>query len=470
MSIDLIQIKRISSNKFDILAGLTRKPAVKFIATEIEHYSDGNETYLGTILIDHTDMDFSAIVLARDEYGKFVCIEVKTSMQSNMDARQWLFGIMKWHSGSGITFHPQNQKSCPTLNLFKPVVPREKQHAYFTRLISHAAFRGARKAISEMMPHFVDVDGNFVQQFQSDGFDSRVWELYLFAMLKESGFELDRSFHAPDFVGNNFGKDIALEAVIVGRKPSEKISSLLVAPRLPTSAEVEDKLKNEMPIRFGSPLFSKLKKEYWNLDHVKGKPLVIAIADFHDEFSMVWSHSALYAYLYGKRYEVKKGADGALRAVQEDIQSHNHEGKIIPSGFFLQSEAENISAVLTSASGTISKFNRMARQAGYGDPDIKVYREGYCHDHDPGALKPEYFKYEVNEESSENWSEGINIYHNPNANIPLDPDTFPFAGHHTIRDSDIVSMLPDFHPYSSWTINFTPKGKENYPDGIIVPD
>jgi len=190
MAVKPIQIKRISPNKFEILAGLTRRPAMKLIATEIEHYSDGNESYLGAVLIDHTDNNYSAIVLARDEFGKFCCIDLKTSIQSVEDARRWLDGTMRWKSGTEIIIHPQSHDSLPTLNLFKPVVPKEKQHVYFQRLISHATFRGARKAINEMMPHFIDIDGNFVQQFQADGFDSRIWELYLFAMLKESGFEL----------------------------------------------------------------------------------------------------------------------------------------------------------------------------------------------------------------------------------------------------------------------------------------
>ncbi len=467
MSVEPIQIKRISPSKFEILAGLTRRPAMKLITTELEHYSDGNENYLGSILIDHTDNDFFSIVLARDEFGKFCCMDLKTSMESIEDARRWLDGALRWNSGTGVTVHPQGHNSRPTLDLFSPIVPAEKQHVYFQRLISHSSFRGARKAINEMMPHFVDVDGNFVQQFQSDGFDSRVWELYLFAMLKESGFELDRSYQAPDFVGNNFGNEMALEAVIVGRKPGDKPSFLQEMPKLPSMVEIENKLKDEMPIRFGSPLFTKLKRKYWDLEHVRGKPFVIAIADFHDDSSMIWSNSALYAYLYGKRYEVTRNEDGSFQPVRIDLQNHTHDGKTIPSGFFAQPEAENVSAVLTSASGTISKFNRMGRQAGYGDPDIKVIRMGYCHDHDPKALKPKFFSYEVTEESSEIWSEGINIYHNPNAKIPLESDTFPFAGHHTIKDGDIVSMLPDFHPFSSWTINLTPRGKKENQDGII---
>ena len=32
--------------------------------------------------------------------------------------------------------------------------------------------------------------------------------------------------------------------------------------------------ENAMPLRFGSALFSKLKKKYWELPHVAGNPLV----------------------------------------------------------------------------------------------------------------------------------------------------------------------------------------------------
>ena len=38
------------------------------------------------------------------------------------------------------------------------------------------------------MHYFQDVDGNFVQQFQSTGFDARLWELYLYALFTEQGY------------------------------------------------------------------------------------------------------------------------------------------------------------------------------------------------------------------------------------------------------------------------------------------
>src|SRR5689334_2641105 len=70
-------------------------------------------------------------------------------------------------------------------DLFTPIISPEKQHPYFSELINNTAFLSAKHIIQEMMPHFIDIDGNFVEQFQSTGFDSRLWELYLNAYLVE---------------------------------------------------------------------------------------------------------------------------------------------------------------------------------------------------------------------------------------------------------------------------------------------
>ena len=67
-----------------------------------------------------------------------------------------------------------------------------------------------------------------------------------------------------------------------------------------------------MPIKFGSPLFSKLnrKNKYWDLPHVAGHPFVLAIHDYHGlatsdtPGSMTWSRAGLVNYLYGVRDDV----------------------------------------------------------------------------------------------------------------------------------------------------------------------
>jgi hypothetical protein len=45
------------------------------------------------------------------------------------------------------------------------------------------------------------------------------------------------------------------------------------------------------------------------------------------------------------------------------------------------------------------------------------------------------------------------MFHNPNAAHPIDPGMFPSIAHHRLIDGQIRSLIPEFHPYSSLTIN-----------------
>ncbi|GAA0739679.1 hypothetical protein LRH25_30710 [Ideonella azotifigens] len=135
-------------------------------------------------------------------------------------------------------------------------------------------------------------------------------------------------------------------------------------------------------------------------------------------------------------------------------ETHEYNGKVIPSGFFLQPGAENISAVLFSASGTISKFNRMGKLAGFGLPNQTIRRFGVRHDHDPNAVLPKGFMHVVEQGSvTESWAEGLSMFHNPSATHPVDPDMFPGIAHYSLVGGQVRSILPEFHPYSSFTLN-----------------
>lgn len=113
-------------------------------------------------------------------------------------------------------------------------------------------------------------------------------------------------------------------------------------------------------------------------DH-DGKPFVLAIADVPGDGFMMSTASLLSDYLYG--------CDGDGRT---------------PSGFFLEAGTEHISAVLCSTDELISKFNRIGRQCGYGG-------------------------WEAAEAGGELWAEGIVVYHNPQALLPLPLNVFNFA-------------------------------------------
>jgi len=251
---------------------------------------------------------------------------------------------------------------------------------------------------------------------------------------------------------SKFGEKIAVEAVTVGRKnnpqkyihfnPKEYIKKLL--------SQKED--EDEMAIKFGSPLFSKVSKKYWELDYLNGIPFIIAIADFHEDYSMIWSHNSLIKYLYGYEHGYHHNKEGTLIIIPKKIKKHIHGSKEIPSAFFEQPDTENISGILFSSSGTISKFSRMAIQAGFGVKNIKTHRWGMAHNHNPNASLPNMFHYEATEKSTETWAEGLNLYHNPKAKIPINPDIFPTVAHHFLRnDGNIESWIPEFHPYASIT-------------------
>ena len=205
-------------------------------------------------------------------------------------------------------------------------------------------------------------------------------------------------------------------------------------------------------------MFSKLKKEYWKLEHAKNKPLVFAIADFHEFMSMSWSQPGLIDFLYGYRYDYTVEESGELKVIPKKIDVFTKKsGAEIPAGFFFQEKVENISAILVSSTGTIGKFNRMGIQAGIGSSKSRIFRMGTCHNFEPNAVKPKLFNYEVTEKCTEKWSEGAALFHNPNALIPLNPELFPSFGHYFLDGEFVKSILPDFYPYNSMNTNVTIK-------------
>lgn len=450
-------VKRIDLKRFNALAAHSRSPAAAFVSDELDWFSNEDESLLAVLLLDTVDGDYVGVVLGRDEARRFRCIDVQASLPTPEAATEWIARAITWHGRDADEVFPQGDPE-KSLDLFAPVVSVESMHPSFAKLRESEAFVPARRQIAEIMPHFVDVDGNFVEQFQTSGFDARLWELYLYSYLVEEQLFLNREHDRPDYLVTKYGKSVAIEATIVGRRSDRPVTYFRTTSALPEDGmEVKRRHEHEIPIRFGSPLFTKLQKRYWELDHAKGLPLVFAIADFHDDQSMLWTSTALTNYLYGVRHDFSFDPDGKLIITPLKIEAHKVGGKKIPSGFFFQPDAEHVSAVLFSASGTISKFNRMGRQAGFKAPNVVMMRVGTCHDHDPNAHLPKAFKYIVDETSGETWAEGLSMFHNPNAVHPVPRELFPSIAHHRFADGQIHSVLPEFHPYASVTLNLIGK-------------
>ena len=218
--------------------------------------------------------------------------------------------------------------------------------------------------------------------------------------------------------------------------------------------------KQYMPIKWESALTSKLRKEYWNLPHVRGKPIILAIQDFHTPMAMTFTHSTLIQHLYGLDFYAYYDAEGVLQVKGERIEEHVWGDKRIESGFFHLPNADMVSAVIQNPTATISKFNRIGRVAGFGSPTVRMVKGGFAHNPDPQAALPRRYVQDVDKDYTETWREGMNVFHNPNARFPLDRFFLPECMHHRLKGDQIMHTIPDFHPFTAETFILSPERME----------
>ena len=434
-----MSIKAISEPRFDALCFM-RRPNSKIIGEEREWYSDDNENVLGVMIFDRADKDWLYIVLGRDEVARFRHIDSEINYKTDAEARNALHRKMEEYSRRGESGFPQGieRKNKKTFLIFKPIAPQDKLDPFFVVLSESKRYSPAREIIEEIAYTFEDPDGNYIQQFQTTGFDARLWELYLYAALHELGFQIDRTYKAPDYVCSSLGRKVIIEATTANSMQQKNVVEV--------SELKGNELEDFIAITFGSPLHTKLQKRYWEQEHVKGHPFVLAIADLRRTEDVGYCAPHLMRYLYGLHQDQENGM-----FTYTPIKEHTFGGKTIPSGFFNLPDAGNISAILFSDSGTISKFNRMGKIAGFGDPAVIMARAGERYPHRDSEV-PEPFRVLIEGSYRETWSEGIWIFHNPNAKVTLEREMFPDVAHVYLENGGFNVYLSDAFPTWSKTL------------------
>ncbi len=152
------------------------------------------------------------------------------------------------------------------VDFFAPRVSVEKMHPRFRLIESGRGHNAAREIISSLMRCYDDRDGNFVEQFQSTGFDARIWELYLYALLIEAGYSVSFPDQAPDLLAIGREHRFGIEATTIN--PSIINGQTVDAPRPKTPQEVDDYFANYLPIRFAGPLTGVSDKRWiWRGGH-----------------------------------------------------------------------------------------------------------------------------------------------------------------------------------------------------------
>ena len=194
------------------------------------------------------------------------------------------------------------------------------------------------------------------------------------------------------------------------------------------------------------------KKKYWELEWVKGKPLVLAITPAHNYLANFLPDAKIIEYLYGLSYEAESSDKSLTPKKVERIEAHKYGKKEIPSNFFSQKDTENISAVMFTNNSDLHKFNRMGYQGGISDTTIIMERAGLAFDITPNAHPIEFSQSIIPGDIKEDWNEGVSIFHNPNAKIPLDRNLFENIRQAWINDDgDFDGTMPKFFPFNSKT-------------------
>lgn len=441
------QTVHLLRRRFDALAGYTRQPFILLITEEIEWHASSDERVLGVVTRDRIDHDFGWVALGRDEQQRFRAVAVNASLPTADAARKQLLDRMDTLAAApDAEFHRGDSERAP-VDFFAQLASAERLHPTFNLLTSEERYSPARDLIAAMMRFHEDADGNLVEQFQTTGFDPRLWELYLFATFNELGYGRDTTVAVPDFVLTGMLGQLAIEATTAnppgGGTPAP--------PNPATTDEFTTYLQDYVPIKIARALRRKLNKTppYWEAEELREIPFLLAVQDFHGPGSMRMAVPATTEYVFGVRHSLVNG-----KRKIERITEHRFGRSVEASGFFFLPGAENVSAVVVNPQGTITKFNRMGYLAGFGSRRVRMVRTGMRRGElDDDGPMPKPFAHAVHApDYDESWVEGMVVLHNPNARIPLDPALILGANHEFLQaDGGIISLMPEFHPYSSQT-------------------
>lgn len=436
---------RISPFRFHALAGYNIVPGIT-VTEEGVYLSVDSDKVLG-LNYRVAPKQFGGAVLQVDDQGRYRVVSTLPLVETHVLAESALSKEMSKFADLPI---PKSTYGKKVMDPFRAVVKEAAFHDYFREIINETSrFSPAREIISCLMRYYEDPDGNFVEQFQTTAFDARLWELYLFVALAEDGFCFDR-YDRPDFGARKDGLEFFVEAVTAN---PTKAANVNFEPGIPDDeAEFRKYIVEYAAIKFGKALVDKLNKKYWELPHVVGKPLVIAIQDFHVQGSMAYTGTAFGSYLYGLKHEPNLDEQGKLTILAKKLERHEWGSKFIQSGFFELPNAEHISAVITNPSATLNKFNRIGHVAGFGDRSLRIIRTGISWNQDPNAVVPNVFTHDVSDPAYfEPWGEGMNIWHNPRALHPIPLTILRFGAHHRLVGDQIGTIAPEFHPMGSQT-------------------
>jgi len=318
------------------------------------------------------------------------------------------------------------------MDLFTPVVEEAAQHPNFSTILKWPNGFNC-DVLNEWARDFVDRDGKFVREFQTT-FDSCFWELCLFAVLKHFGLSVDFSFPAPDFVVTDHG-GMNIEATVASHAQGSSPEHAKKGAPIPADL---NEFNRQVILRIRNSIDAKHRKftdSYSALDHVKGRPFILAVTAFDNPYAILACQRDVEAVLYGYYVDEERFLQegGQLRGQYLGIVKKD-SGSPVPLAIFGNKDFEWLSAVMFSSCATWGKIRALS-----SDPNPKITFRTVKHNltgvkaHASAARKAEY---------NESLLDGLRIYHNPSATHQLDKSIFRhkdvFQSYYSEQDKDWV--------------------------------
>lgn len=328
--------------------------------------------------------------------------------------------IFCYHIGD-TKIHNFTKEKAMKLNLFtnEKNLEDEKLHPKAYLLKNNSQLVSEKKMLLDWTDGLLDRDNKFIREFQ-ETFHSSFWEIYLYKLFIEAGFELDQSHQMPDFI-IKAPQEVYVEAVTAnirnggipeGERTIEDQLSMIIPPYLQTDFY---QVLNEGIIRSANAIQGKHKKfvtEYINREWVKGSnPFVIAIGSFDQiNYGREFIYS-MVALLYGMCFNAEHEVYYEKMAIEKP-----QTGASIPIGIFRDSSYEEISAVIFSCTLTLGKLTSLCISNGsLSLNDVYNIRQN-CDTN-------KYLLQVVDTSCPEDIADGVFVFHNPKAKNKL-PENF----------------------------------------------
>lgn len=311
------------------------------------------------------------------------------------------------------------------MDLFTPIIPEDRWHPHYKHILLEQ-YNSCREVLNEWASGFQDRDNKFVKEFQSS-FNPCFWELYLFAVLKDYGLDVDWSYSSPDFVIDSESGGFCIEATTAGAAQDKLNEWDALKSGIDIKSIDLNELNREAIIRLSNSVNSKYKlflSQYNQLPQVRNKPFVLAVAPFEQPYFNLQYNRPIRALLYDFYVDEEEHMKHPERypngpAGKELGVIFKDNDAPIKLGLFMDDELAGISAIIFSCTATFGKLRALSR-----NPGIVVFRSVWADGPDGAIIQ----KAEKGKDYEESLVDGLQIYHNPCARNPLSPKIFRGQG------------------------------------------